>query len=325
MSFTEIGDRLVLSSSIEGNVFPKSEREALFPLTIKPDENSIVIKGSVYARSIDINEGETLVYGPMASRGDIVVRPGSGKFQAQAGITTLGGFVVGEKTLSRDQLVEDLSECRSLIRGDVVSNQSVLLNNTVIFGSVKAVNCTLINSIVLGTVQCQDQLSVEMSSLGGYLCKDIFFKGTCTLFNSLGESTNKPQFLPYEDADNSLVSCSVHLYPAIRSLAGMRITPSIALNSRIGMLYPDVDWISITAEPGLASSEEYPTERWVLSIGGRIADFSQINQSADDLSEMLRVGFEFPHYNVETKTENLNSVLERLTNSEKNILLSVCI
>lgn len=324
MSISEVGDRLVLTSSVEGNVFPKSERETLFPLTIKTESDPVVIDGSLYARSLDIGSGSIAVHGPIAARGDITVSPGEGTFRALAGLTSLSGVVIGEKTLSRRQLADNLTECRSIIKGDIVSNQSVLLNNTVVFGSINAVNCTIVNSIVLGTVHCQEQLSVEMSSIGGYLSKSSIFRGVCTLFNALGESMGKPQFLPYEDVDGALVDCSVHLYPALRSQAGMRIVHDQIGDASISLLYPDVDWLSVTAEPDPLSSESLPSERWVLSIGGRIADFTKINEATASLSEMLRVGFEFSHYNPETKNKQLQEVLKLLTPSEATILQAVC-
>jgi hypothetical protein len=324
MSITEIADRLVLTSSIEGNLFPKSERETLFPLTIKAESEPIVIKGSLYARSLDVENGNIIVHGPIAARGDVTVTPGVGTFRALAGITTLSGVIIGEKTLSRRQLADGLNDCRSVVKGDIVSNQNVLLNNTIVFGSINAVNCTITNSIVLGTIHCQDQLSIEMSSLGGYLCKSVVFSGVCTLYNSLGESVETPLFLPYEDVDGTCVQCSVHLYPALRSIVGMRITREEVKDSSLSLLYPEVDWIAVTAEPDPSSSEDHPSERWVLSIGGRIADFTKVNEAAESLSEMLRVGFEFSHYNPETRNKQLEHVLKHLTSSEASILQAVC-
>lgn len=325
MSISEVGDRLVLTSSIEGNVFPKSERETLFPLTIKAESGPIDIQGSLYARSLDIGEGDILVQGPIAARGDVTVSPGEGTFRALAGITTLSGVVIGEKSRSRRQLADGLNECRSIIKGDIVSNQSVLLNNTVVFGSISAVNCAIVNSVVLGTIHCQDQLSVEMSSVGGYLCKSVVLRGLCTLFNALGESVDKPQFLPYEDVDGSLIGSSVHLYPALRSEVGMRVAHDQVSDSSLSLLYPEVDWLAVTAEPDPLSSDTLPSKRWVLSIGGRIADFSKINAASESLSEMLRVGFEFSHYNPETRNKEVEDVMKYLTLSEASILQAVCI
>jgi len=325
MNISEISGHLVLSSSVDGNVFPKSERETIFPLSIDADSEPIEIKGSIYARSLDVGGGSITVHGPIAAQGDVIVSAKNGRFQALAGITSLSGVIVGEKTISGNQLVDDISDCRAIVKGDIVSNKSILLNNTVVFGSINAVNCTIVNSIVLGTIHCQDQLSVEMSSLGGYLCKDTIFRGVCTLFNALGESAEKPLFLPYEDIDGSLVECSVHLYPAFRSNGGMRIARDKVSNDDLSALYQDVDWIAVTADPDPLSNDALPSRRWVLSIGGRIADFTKINQAAESLAEMLRVGFEFSHYNPEFRSEQLREILKKLTPSESSILQAVCI
>lgn len=325
MNISEISGHLVLSSSVDGNVFPKSERETIFPLSIDADSEPIEIKGSIYARSLDVGGGSITVHGPIAAQGDVIVSPKNGRFQALAGITSLSGVIIGEKMISQNQLVDDLVDCRALVKGDIVSNKSILLNNTVVFGSINAVNCTIVNSVVLGTIHCQDQLSVEMSSIGGYLCKSSIFRGVCTLFNALGESADRPLFLPYEDIDGSLVECSIHLYPAFRSHGVMRLARDKVSNDAISVLYQDVDWIAVTAEPDPLSNDAIQSRRWVLSIGGRIADFSKINEAAETLAEMLRVGFEFSHYNPEIRIKQLQEILNKLTPSESSILQAVCV
>ncbi len=328
MSLTEVADRLILEGSIEGNIFPKSERDVLFPLTIKPGDQPIEVAGSIYARSIEVENGQAIIHGPIASRGDILVHRNSGCFKAKAGITTLSGLVIGEKSSSEDQLVNDCSQCRALIKGDIVSNQSVVLNNSVVFGSIKAVNCTLTNSIVLGTVHCEDHLTVQMSSIGGYISREVSFEGICTLFNSLGETQQRPMFLPFEDISGKIISNSMHLYSALRNQCGMRITEEVAHQNPLSKLFPDVDWICINAQSGNNETGEnggFYEETYVLSIGGRIADYTKLNDATDALTEMLRVGFEFEHYAPETKRKQLERIEPRLTHSEKAILQSVCI
>lgn len=327
MSITEVADRLILEGSIEGNIFPKSEREVLFPLTIKPGDQSLEVAGSVYARSIEVETGQAVIHGPIASRGDILIHSNSGCFKANAGITTLSGLVVGEKEISANQLVNDCSQCRALIKGDIVSNQSIVLNNSVVFGSIKAVNCTLTNSIVLGTVHCEDHLTVQMSSLGGYISREVSFEGVCTLFNSLGESQQRPMFLPYEDISGIIIANSMHLYSALRDNCGMRITAENANQNHLSKLFPDVDWICINAQNTSNNYDEEAglyEETYVLSIGGRIADYSKLSDATNALSEMLRIGFEFGHYAPETKRKQLEKIEPRLTTSERAILQSAC-
>ena len=326
MTLSEVADRLILNGSIEGNVFPKAERDVLFPLTIKPESQDIAVQGSIYARAIDVEPGNVLVHGPIASRGDVIVHQNAGRFQAMGGITTLSGLVIGNKNLSTNQLTNNCNECRGFIKGDIVSNQSVVLNNCIVFGSIKAVNCTITNSIILGTVHCEDHLTIQMSSLGGYVSRDVNFEGVNMLFNALGESRNKPNFLPYEDLDGSIISASLHLYPAARGTCGMRMTTDLAKQHTLSILYPDVDWINVHAQTNEAT-EQGPVyaDTWVLSLGGRIADYSKLSDATNTLSELLRIGFEFNHYSPEVKRQQLDKIRPRLTEGERAILDSVCI
>ena len=65
--------------------------------------------------------------------------------------------------------------------------------------------------------------------------------------------------------------------------------------------------------------------RWVLSLGGRILDFKDIDESIELVSQMLKIGFEFVHYKPEIKSTVINSISSRLTESELKILEAVCI
>ncbi|NOL48411.1 polymer-forming cytoskeletal family protein [Synechococcus sp. MIT S9220] len=326
MTLSEVADRLILNGSVEGNVFPKEERDVLFPLTIKPEAQDITVHGSIYARAIDIEPGNVLVHGPIASRGDILVHQNAGRFQAMGGITTLSGLVIGQKNQSANQLVHNCNECRGLIKGDIVSNQSIVLNNCVVFGSIKAVNCTITNSIILGTVHCEDHLTIQMSSLGGYVSREVNFEGVNMLFNALGESRNRPNFLPYEDSDGSIISASLHLYSAARGTCGMRMTTDLAKQHTLSILYPDVDWINVHAQTNETSDQDpVYADTWVLSLGGRIADYSKLSDATNTLSELLRIGFEFSHYSPEVKRQQLDKIRPQLTEGERAILDSVCI
>ena len=174
MTLSENADRLILSGSVEGNVFPKAERDVLFPLTIKPEGQDITVHGSIYARAIDVEPGTFWSMDPL-HHGDVLVHQNAGRFQAMRD-HDLKWPLIGQKNQSANQLVNNCNECRGLIKGDIVSNQSVVLNNCVVFISIKAVNCTITNSIILGTVHCEDHLTIQMSSLGGYVSRDVNFE-----------------------------------------------------------------------------------------------------------------------------------------------------
>ena len=106
----------------------------------------------------------------------------------------------------------------------------------------------------------------------------------------------------------------------------MRITKEMAEQSPLSLLYEDVDWIRVAARNTDESDvDDEFRESWVLSIGGRIADYSKLSEATNALSELLRVGFEFTHYSANTKREQLEKIRSHLTASEQAILDLVCI
>ena len=64
-------------------------------------------------------------------------------------------------------LFDGVGNAGVIIKGDVAVNQNIALRNAIIFGSVRAVNCTLEISLVLGTCIVEGQLKVAMSTIGG--------------------------------------------------------------------------------------------------------------------------------------------------------------
>ena len=106
----------------------------------------------------------------------------------------------------------------------------------------------------------------------------------------------------------------------------MRMTAELAQQHTLSILYPDVDWINVQAQTS-EDSDQGPVyaDTWVLSIGGRIADYSKLSDATNTLSELLRIGFEFNHYSPETKRQQLEKIRPLLTEGEQAILDSVCI
>ena len=137
MSISQVADRLVLEGSIVGNVFPKTEKEILLPLSIKPQQQAIEVKGSIYARSIEVESGDAIVYGPIASQGMFVFIQDPESFKHKR-VSTLSGFIIGEKSVGT-QLVTDCSNRRALVKGDIMP---IKCRYQLIFGSIKAINCT---------------------------------------------------------------------------------------------------------------------------------------------------------------------------------------
>ena len=332
MSVREEGSNIVVDSSISGSLFPKSERDIVFPVMIDGTKSSstLVIEGSVYGRSLEVR-GDVLIGGPVVSRGDTKITPAENKrVQLMGGVTVNGVLNAGRPEGENFKTIHDAIEnCSLIIRGDIAVNQSLFLNNAIVFGSIRSVNCRLLNCIILGTVSVEEKLSVAMSSIGGYTSREVVFEGACTMIHAIGESNEKPAFLPYELSDGSIVASDIRYYPAMRK--DSRLTNIVENQSQYpsySALDPYSDWVRVLANTNEVIDSNGASDRitkWVLSIGGRIGDFQKIQSSIDALTDMLKCGFEYDHIVPEYKEKLKNSVLISLNQDEAWILNQVCI
>jgi len=331
MSVREHGSNIIVDSSVSGSLFPKSERDIVFPVLIDGSkvQDTLVIEGSVYGRTLEIR-GSVLVDGPVVSRGDTKITSlDTKRIQLMGGITVNGIFNAGfaEGTLFKT-LHDSIENTSVIIRGDIAVNQSLFLNNTIVFGSIRAVNCRLLNCIVLGTVSVEEKLSVAMSSVGGYISREVIFEGTCTMIHAIGESNEKPVFSPYELSDGSIIGSDIRYYPAMRTSSRLtNIASSQSTYPSYSLLDPFSDWVRVLASTNevIDSSSEFDRiTKWVLSIGGRVGDFQKIQASIDSLADMLKCGFEYDHIVPEYKIKFKESVLSSLNQDEAWILNQVC-
>lgn len=330
MAIREEGSNIVIDSSIAGSLFPKTEKEIIFPVLIDASKakDGIQIEGSIYGRSIEMR-GQIYVEGPVVSRGDTKLSPANQGIRLFSGIT-VNGVLNGLSSYKDNEqsLLNGMDKSSILIRGDIAVNQNLFLSNAIVFGSIRAVNCKLVNCIVLGTVLAQESLTISMSSIGGYSARDVTFEGECMMIHALGESSEKPLFVPYERANGTITQADIRFYPALRDNFGL-----INKFSQNSSSYPDyskleqnTDWVPVDATSNEVLDDEGNelTTKWVLSIGGRIGDFEKIQDSINALTEMLKCGFEYEHYHPHIKEAAKQKVLGRLNADEKWIFEEIC-
>jgi hypothetical protein len=329
MAIYEQGSNIVIDGSVAGSLFPKSERDIVFPVLIDATKGgqTVHVEGAVYGRSIEMR-GDIVIDGPVVSRGDTKLRPEDKRIQLRGGVTVNGilNSVESEES-GRPTLTDNIEQASIIIRGDVAVNQSLYLSNAIVFGSIKAINCKLQNCIVLGTLMIQEKLTVSMSSIGGYSAGEVAFEGDCTMLHAIGESAKPPVFAPYEAANGEVISCDVRYYPA------MRENSRLVNRLHAGNIYPEyskldqtADWVRVNAKnTGEDASLSEIGAKTVLSIGGRIGDFSKIQQSIDALTGMLKCGFEYDHLNVRVRKSIRDATLSKLNSDEQWILSQVCI
>lgn len=323
------GNKIIVDSSVQGSVFPTSERELPFPVLINAEKKEIHIEGSLYGRSLELRGG-VRVDGPVVSRGDTRLSPLRSRIKLLAGVTVNGALnVVVPEAVTDQPSLKGIRNAKVIIKGDIAVNQNVSLRDTIVFGSVRAVNCSLENSVVLGTCVASETLKIVGSTIGGYAGRDVSFEGRCMILNALGESLTKPIFLPRELADGSLEECELCFYPVIRATAGLMHDASLSQsdNAKYAKIYPSADWVKTATRtnPALAEPEGETTEKWVFSIGGRISNLSAIQDSIAGLTRMLKCGFEFEHYHPDQRSRHLSDATMGLTDEESWLLAEVCV
>ena len=324
MGVARSGSNVVATGKIVGSVFPTSEVDIVFPVLVDGSKGRTEIGGALYGRSVELR-GNVQIGGPLVARGDTRLSPGKGTIRLRSGLTVNGSVngVVDAPRAGRS-LSDAVRHASLIIKGDVAVNQNLALSNAIVFGSVRAVNCTLRDTLVLGTCIAEEKLRVSMSTIGGYASRDVEFEGRCALLHAIGESRSQPLFLPFEQPDGGLVPCDIRFYPAVRE--------SHSLMNReedypeYSALKFDSDWVTATAAPNPALEEDgaEPVTKWVLSIGGRVADLSKLAASVNAMAQMLKCGFEFEHYAPSRRNLLLAKALEGLTDEEAWILSTVC-
>jgi cytoskeletal protein CcmA (bactofilin family) len=328
MAVREEGSNIVVDGSIAGSLFPKNEKDIIFPVLIDGSKSaeSILIEGSVYGRSIEMRGGVT-IDGPVVSRGDTKLSPSGKRIRLNGGIT-VNGVLNGSSAYKNNEmsLTQDIENASIIIRGDVAVNQSLYLANAIVFGSIKAINCKLENCIVLGTLMIEEKLTVSMSSIGGYSAREVAFEGNCILIHALGESLAKPVFSPYESISGEIIESDVRYYPAMRENSRLvNLKHANHAYPQYSQLDPFSDWVVVHAHPSsIDVNQEEAGTKVVLSIGGRIGDFSQIQDSLDALTDMLKCGFEYDHLSPHIKQKVKESAMSKLNQDEGWILSQVC-
>ena len=183
MAVARTGSKVVVTGKVAGSVFPTSEVDIVYPVLIDGSRRAAEVGGAVYGRTLELR-GDVYVGGPVVARGDMRLSPGEGTIRLKSGMTVNGSVngVVDAPRLGRT-LSDSIRNASLIIKGDVAVNQNLALRNAVVFGSVRGVNCTLHDTLVLGTCIAEEKLRVSMSTIGGYACRDVEFEGRCAMLH----------------------------------------------------------------------------------------------------------------------------------------------
>lgn len=331
MAVKREGSNIVVNESVAGSIFPTNEKDTVYPVLVDGASKHIEIEGSLYGRSVELR-GDVKICGPIVARGDLKINPLNHRVHLSSGLTVNGSVNCHQDTtesLRKQSVFESIQNVELIIKGDIAVNQNLFLKNAVVLGSVRAVNCTLENTVILGTCIVEEHLTIRMSSVGGYAARDVQFEGSCMMIHALGESLSKPKLLPYDSPKGHIFSSDIRYYPAIRgfnhllNLAGQSDTTNYPDYSLLNEI---TDWVESPASPNLALDEMQAEalNKWVLSIGGRIGDISIISSAIESLTGMLKCGFEHEHYHPQKRASYVSKITQSLTDEEAWVLETAC-
>lgn len=333
------GDRLVVTGQSSGSHFPKKQSAMAqrFEADGSTADGPFHIEGSIYGRDLRFR-GPGAALGPILGRGDVTLEPEYGKAPQRflGGLHANGNISVGPRKLGfAGSPLAAVSKTSVVVRGDVIGEQ-VSLTDAVVFGNVRGRRVKLSRCIVFGQVIASEAAVIGSSTLLAYDAgREVRFEGPCTMVFPIGTSIEEPAFVPAIDERGVELPCTIAFLPALRALGsqGLTLRPnpepgatwapegwqSTASELRGGegdlerSLLRPVDWVRAEVETEVRRlrgkevvSERVPSERYVLTIGGRALDFDAIAPSLRHATWMLRTALEFDHYSTAHQSRTLD-------------------
>jgi len=173
-----------LTLSIEGSFYPSTQSEILRDVILK---GPFEINGGIFARNIK-NVGGGTVTGPVLATAEITLtHPQSANrnsvLRFLSGINASLTIAMEETGLKIEEtVVSDINKASIIVKGDVVSDM-VKIENSLIFGNLRARQASVVNSVIVGSILTEEDLRIENSlfvSFSGGRVK-LFGKNGCWL------------------------------------------------------------------------------------------------------------------------------------------------
>lgn len=328
------GNKIIVTGYSGGSHFPRTEAETelFWEANGNSSDGPFSIDGSIYGRLLEFN-GPGEVGGVVVGRGDITLSNHTNKQQRfLRGITAQGSIsVVSNPRKLDDTLMGGLDNARYIIRGDITASDKVSLEDTIVFGSIKAKRIELRHCIIIGTMGSEETENIDVmaSSILHYHSKEITFRGPCTFLDAMGVSLYKPIFQPWSIGQTAY-KFDLRYYPVFRQKVGFTLgNQHWTDESKWSSEYVQAKINTKTDFKELQGSISPITEKntrnksfYALSIGGRILDFRPVEASVKTFRRMLQEGLEFEHYTEAWRA----TVVERwdtqdlLTTDEKQLM-----
>ena len=302
------GDKTIVTGYSGGSHFPRTEAETelFWEADGTSKDGPFTIEGSIYGRLLKfIGPGE--VGGVVVGRGDITLKNHGDKLQRfLRGMTAQGSITVASNPRKLENtLMGGLNNTRYVIRGDITANDKIILEDTIVFGSVRAKKIELRQCIVIGTLGDSNTESIDImaSSILHYHAKEVTFRGPCTFLDATGVSLYKPICQPHHIGQTKYPS-DLRYYPVFRNktaftLGNQNWTEQSTWSKEYiqSKITPKSDFKQLNSKASpVAHSKARDSSFYALSLGGRILDFRPVEQSIKVFRKMLQEGLEFEHY-----------------------------
>jgi hypothetical protein len=189
---------VVLKGKIDEATYPKSQSEILRDVIITEEFN--ILKG-IYGKTISV-DGKGKILGPVYADEDISVKCPklSGDFiRFNAGLSAASSISIDGDTIITDK-PGSLEKAKVYVKGDIVSD-IVKVENSVIFGNLRARKVIVNNSTIVGGIYADEQLILENSRVVSFTSAEVLLKGTILCWLPYGFSK-----IPMKMEDSLLVN-----------------------------------------------------------------------------------------------------------------------
>jgi len=326
MSKTYSGDKIVIKGKETGSLYPTNREETFKEILVEGVEEQFELQGGIFANNITL-KGYGLIKGPVFARKDAEISPEGGVITMQSGITALNSLAIKEtgKSGLKRRLSYSIDNLKTIIRGDILTEKKLILNDTIVIGSINAPDIKLTNCIVFGVIKNSRQLTIENCTIGIYVTNRLNLIGRNGFFIAGGKSIERPVYVINNEQEKPKIRfiplCRLSGYGCAmgKELDGEETEEQVGLCCSLWVTgnCPYEEEVSLQ-QVDFAQLEIGGRKDWYLGIQGRTMTLSKIDEINKNFNRILHGIFAFDHLTNEDK-EAERDKWEQVSSTEKKI------